>query len=339
MSVLLFTADDYGCHSEIDEGIRLALEKEWINSVAMFSNGPDLAASAKKIRHYQENGSSEIGCHLTITSGKPLTEEMKKCDVFVKDGHFRNFMLMNREGTFDPTRREEIKCILKAELREQIRRLEENGIVVKHLSHHHNALSFFPEYTEALMEVATEINTIKSGDSTLKVRSVNLLPREKNLFLPVVLALPSTIGGGKANSAERAAYIWALNRWMENYRTEHPDAAAMPEILDSFHYGPLGLVRSGESARRRKAKNKAEELVAQVKKYSESAAKVEIIFHLIDPSIGDSWRSNERRFKDRYFGVATNYFDSRLIEFESLKASFSGTSALPLPEKKCWQKI
>ena len=322
MSTIIFTADDYGCHTDIDNGIIMAVESGWINSVAMFGNGPDLANSATRIKQYQDKGKIEIGCHLTITSGSPVSEQMKKCLVFVKDGHFRNYMFLKRDGTSDADQRDEIKQILKAELVAQIKSLTDNGIVVRHLSHHHNALCSFPEYMEALFEVATEMNASKETQEHVRVRSANLLPKVKNLLLPVVLSIPSNFSMDTIDRKTRTVLAWTINHWVDFYNEKHSDAPRTPKCLDAFHYGPLGIRSPGESTSKRLAKKKSKEISNRVKEYIDDDISVEIVFHLIELPPGLDWEANEDSYTAKYSGVATNYFDSRQIEFESLKLTF-----------------
>ena len=69
---IIFTADDYGCADEIDNGILKAVDEGLIKSVAAFANGPDVTDRLRKIKVRQDRGEVEVGCHLTVTSGKPI---------------------------------------------------------------------------------------------------------------------------------------------------------------------------------------------------------------------------------------------------------------------------
>ena len=76
---IILTADDYGFCDQVDKGILKAASAGYITSVAAFSNGPnfeDRLEALKKAR--DENKGFDVGCHLTITSGRPLTEEISK---------------------------------------------------------------------------------------------------------------------------------------------------------------------------------------------------------------------------------------------------------------------
>jgi predicted glycoside hydrolase/deacetylase ChbG (UPF0249 family) len=286
-----------------------------------------------------DSGQVEVGCHLTITSGKPVSEKMKGCATFVHGGHFRDYLFLKRDGTVDKENRDEIKSILKEELRAQVNALHQQGLIVRHLSHHHNALCSFPEYMEALFEVADELSAGKPEEEIVRVRSAHLLPEEKNLLLPVVLGVTSQFSMGVPHVAERTDFMWTLNKWAEQYKSEHNHLPRTPVYIDAFHYGPLGFVSPGESTWQRKAVVKSETLIGRYAKYQKEDIPVEIVFHLIDPALGESWRSMQAQYEAEYPGVATNYFDSRQIEYESLKITFtSGTKPIALNRGE-WLKV
>jgi predicted glycoside hydrolase/deacetylase ChbG (UPF0249 family) len=83
MPKIIFTADDYGCYTEIDNAVISAANKGLINSVAAFANGPNADYRLKRLA---EETNVDIGCHLTITSGDAVGANSS----FTKsDGRFR----------------------------------------------------------------------------------------------------------------------------------------------------------------------------------------------------------------------------------------------------------
>ena len=117
MTKIIFTADDYGCVDEIDKGIRYAIKGKMTNSVAVFANGPNRIKSFAAIKKLQDGKLVDVGCHLTITSGSPLSDVTE----FSKGDRFRAYYELKRKGTFSKKKREKIKVLLRTELEAQIK--------------------------------------------------------------------------------------------------------------------------------------------------------------------------------------------------------------------------
>ena len=83
MKKLIITTDDYGVIPSINSAIIEAINKNKVNSVAAFSNYDGSrkyksAVANAKILLDKTNGNVDLGCHVTITSGKPITEDKAK---------------------------------------------------------------------------------------------------------------------------------------------------------------------------------------------------------------------------------------------------------------------
>ena len=177
MATLIFTADDYGFCDSVDKGIRNAVENGMINSVAAFGNGPQAWSRLEKLKSLNSKLNNEgkpeadIGIHLTITSGQSKRIKGHFTD---GDGYFRKYTNLKRKGTRSAARRKAIYEQLLAEFRAQLLVFKDAGIKVKHVSSHHNALTFFPEYMDAMVEFAWEIGA--------RLRSAIITPEKKHLW-------------------------------------------------------------------------------------------------------------------------------------------------------------
>src|SRR4051812_27086814 len=87
MKQLIITADDFGVYPSINEGIKSAVLKGKVNSVAVLPNYKDSIKNTKELLEAVQN-KVEIGCHLTITSGKPL---VATTETFMNGSSFRSF--------------------------------------------------------------------------------------------------------------------------------------------------------------------------------------------------------------------------------------------------------
>ena len=140
MSVL-FHADDYGKSSSVNHAIITAFEKKYISRTSIMVNMPFCEEALQMSLKYDIF--SNIGLHLNLTEGLPLTDEMRKNSLFCNDegcfsGAFRRNKL-NRIylNTYDK------ECCIK-EITAQMNLYVKCGFPLMHIDSHnhiHNDLS------------------------------------------------------------------------------------------------------------------------------------------------------------------------------------------------------
>src|SRR5688500_6181825 len=103
MKHLIVTADDYGVFPAINDAILDCVKAGKINSVAVLPNYDGNGHYASSVQNLQRllnlsDGNVDIGCHLTITSGKPVTTDKMAfaCD---SEGNFKSFTAMRNYHT------------------------------------------------------------------------------------------------------------------------------------------------------------------------------------------------------------------------------------------------
>ena len=174
---VIVTTDDYGVYPSLNAAIIDAVNASKVNSIAALPNYDGMTIKRKKkyktsaenakILLDKTNGKGEIGCHLTLTSGRPITAAKSMID---SDGYFRGIYEFKRS-----IKRKE----LREELNAQVKVFTEANIPVTHLSCHHNVLTFFPELYEEYLKVCK--------DYKLAIRSANSHPKKSmNKFLSVL---------------------------------------------------------------------------------------------------------------------------------------------------------
>jgi hypothetical protein len=173
MPNFIFTADDYGVINSIDDAIIEAVNAGKINSVAAFPNGPNAVNRLKKLA--KECPDVEIGCHFTITSGKPVSSLSEVKSLVRKNGKFHDFKELPHK-----IKASEVETELKA----QLKVFEDAGITVKHLSSHHKALDFYPHIHRKFVEIA---NTC--FPSVTPIRSPHNRPRRMQSAFIFMLGL------------------------------------------------------------------------------------------------------------------------------------------------------
>lgn len=306
MAKIIFNADDYGFCDQIDDGVIKAINRGLINSVAAFGNGHNGVERLKKLAPLQDK--ADIGCHISITSGAPLTDMSMFTREINGKKFFRTFTQLKRPNPKNTAEITKAKAELKTEINAQIDVLVAAGIEVRHLSSHHNSLIFFPEYFEAQIEVARDRN--------IKLRSTTIIPKGKNNLYLAQLAVRSLDNLGIKNFAELIRFTSKIEDWMGAYPGRIP---AMPDAIDGSHYGPLGMDNiKTQKEFERKCKKKAKDLYKNMQDLTPDQV-IEYCFHLTDPDGLSHYTFTDENNPDYYPGVDWKYFDSRKLEFRSLE--------------------
>jgi predicted glycoside hydrolase/deacetylase ChbG (UPF0249 family) len=302
MKHLIVTADDYGVFPAINTAVIEAVKAKKVNSVSVLSNykgNEEFPGSVENLRTLIEEvgEGADIGCHLTITSGKPITDKMDfACD---DEGNFLSYT------EFKNFKSQEEKDALKEELCEQINNLHSvTGFKIKHLTNHHNSLTLFPHHFDVYMEVARKYN--------VPMRSAFIKPEARqNFYLRFLnFKLQDDI-----NKTERNE-IKEFEKKIVKYFEETSGGIKAPKFLDSRHYGPVSLLPLANIIGRWKIvlqkKASLNELFDLV--ITSDDESLELLVHLAKPKRIFVDRSNEIK----YSGVDRNYFDSRALEFKSI---------------------
>lgn len=293
MKKLIVTADDFGVFPSVDAGVKEAILKGKVNSVACFSNHKDSVNNVKNLVS-EVGDKADVGCHLTISSGKPL---LANNDAFISGGYFRSF------GELDIDAIEKQLPLLKQELMAQVEVFKDSQIPVKHLSCHHNTLTNTKGLFRTYLEVAEHFN--------LPMRSVNIIPDKKDNTYRMVLRLMLLDNVSFQKNKEIKTFGKEIRDFMNNY----PAKITTPQLLESRHYGPLPMLDIPEFSVSFLKKKKHKELNEFLKDFIKSENKHgELMLHLIKDDRG------LKKLDDKidYPGVNKKYFDSRRIEFESI---------------------
>ncbi len=343
---IIITADDYGFCDEVDKGIIAAAKTGLISSVAALPNGHYSAERLGFLKQIQEDYKAKrivhsdskvdhlsVGCHFTITSGKPFTEAASNNRFLTKNnGYFRGYTKMR----FPRKRKkqEELEEIVYKELIEQLCHMR-RYVDIDHLSSHHDSLIFFDEYYSAFLRVSKETG--------IPVRSPIMRPRSReklyygqvgfrsfgNLFfgswleyrkfrkkrlhglmdLSSEISCPDYLFGGNYMSGTLAGGVYEPGTQNSMVRSKY-----------FKHYDDREDKSSGTSLYNSvECKNPLDM----------DGSIVEICAHLIDPENNIDYNEGGPRFARKtekgkpnphyYPGVTTSYFDGREIEYKLLE--------------------
>ena len=136
---MVINADDFGLSESVNEAIRYAFEHRHINRTTLMVTHP-YAGEAMQIA--RENGFIEqVGLHLNLDTGHPLTKDILKYNLYSKSGKDRTSFWydkrINRIIIVNPM----IKEAIREEVEAQMKRYLELGGTNMHIdSHHHRHL-------------------------------------------------------------------------------------------------------------------------------------------------------------------------------------------------------
>lgn len=317
-SKIILTADDFGVDDKIDSAIINLAKYNIINSVEILvNNGENGAESIRRTENLLDqtenvNPGLELGVHLTITSGKPVSDGDLSEILF--EGYF--ISAKNTNSRVKPD------AIYK-ELKRQIEILKSNQRIwnkITHLTNHHDALWFFPKYTEVYVRLAQEYR--------LPIRNSIVQP-ELNAWLYYEFL------GPRDASPEDKAIVKKAYELRKKGQFENGDLDYLStNYLDSSHYSLwLTIVDASPYKSDVFALRRQEQLRDAFKHVRETHDKlsipqvVEVLLHVREGGVNGSKvklpkakrnRAFDKYDLEHYNGISTSYFDGRSVEYISL---------------------
>ncbi len=308
---VIFTADDFGAVPAIDRAVINAAKAGKLNSVAAFSNARRSIMNVKQLVKETANTEIpvEIGCHLTLTSGRPIDplaglNHMLRTK---KDTRFREF------SKFKCPKKNKVtasKKAVKDQIKKQIHKLEkEAGIVVAHLSSHHNSHYWFDPYLEALCEVSEETG--------IPMRNPLTVPEWKNTWFYEHLANKLRWNGNSQFETDIGTRIVDYEEEIEEIVSNFD--LKMPSLFDASHYGPPARIGSSPKKIEKWTDKKLKGLNESVSRIGEGDV-VEYVVHIIldDYNRLDEFKGQSTRGAFAYSGIERKYYDRRMAEMRSI---------------------
>lgn len=142
---LIVNADDFGMTKGVTEGILDGMKNGVITDTSAMVNMPYFDEAVKVAK---ENGLKEMGVHLTVSCGKPLTNS-----ALIKD-------IVDDKGFFYRRPQERVLNVEEVEIeyRAQINKFLESGLKMNHIDCHHHCYSFYEEVLKMAIKLAKEFN-------------------------------------------------------------------------------------------------------------------------------------------------------------------------------------
>ena len=164
----IVNADDFGLSRDINKAIDKCMKDGSITSTTLVANGEDFEDAVELAR--QGGYLDKVGIHFNLIEGKPLTEDIKKCSRFCKDGEFA----YKRNSALFLTKQE--KSAIKKEVKAQILKIKEAGIPLTHFDSHEHVHTEYPIYSTIRSILLEEgVKTIRLSANCLKVNKLKKL--------------------------------------------------------------------------------------------------------------------------------------------------------------------
>ena len=157
---LIFHADDFNLTRGINRGIIRSFKEGVVRSTSIMTNLPGFEESISLLK---ESPGLDVGVHINLTFGKPLSELSEVRSLVDDSGTFWRKPLLLKEMA----KASEVE----KEIRRQFKLCLDTGIVISHLDTHHHLHAAFPLVLDILISLAKE--------HKLGVRSVNHEMRDK----------------------------------------------------------------------------------------------------------------------------------------------------------------
>ncbi|HVM89474.1 MAG TPA: ChbG/HpnK family deacetylase [Puia sp.] len=129
----IINADDFGKNAEVNAAIYTSFKEELISSVSMLAN-MDGFHEAVDIANRDKEFAKNIGIHINLTEGYPLTDSIKKCKRFC---HSNGYFIYNRNQPVFFLNKDE-RLAVYDEIKAQIKKLIDAGIRPSHADSHHH---------------------------------------------------------------------------------------------------------------------------------------------------------------------------------------------------------
>lgn len=136
-NTIIVNADDFGCNESVNRAIVESFSRGFVNSTTVMANMPGFK-EAVDFAH-QNKFPENIGVHLVLTDGYPLTKDIRKLH-FLFNGNMK-FQARLR-NLFFLTKSE--KDLIFREFSSQIERVLRNKIPITHLDTHHQIHDIWP---------------------------------------------------------------------------------------------------------------------------------------------------------------------------------------------------
>src|ERR1700712_340864 len=140
MAFIIINADDFGFSDEINKAITQSVTDLPVKSVSMLVNMEGFQEGVKIMRSDKFQVES-LGIHINLTQGFPITEDIRKCELFC-DPVTGEFIFVRSRALFYLTK--DVRKAVEQEVEAQIRQFLTSGRHPAHIDSHHHIHTEWP---------------------------------------------------------------------------------------------------------------------------------------------------------------------------------------------------
>jgi len=206
---LIVTADDCGLAEGINISTRQLHELGIMSAASVMTNFPGVEHAFRLFSNYPE---LEIGAHLTLTEGYPLTEIAATSELTRSSGKFRNQFILYAQALLPS---DELLAAMRDEMVAQIDVFLEAGIKPAHITTHHH-FHIFPALRNLIYQLAQhyDVQWVRNSDYRFSI-----IP-----FNPAVDKAP--VESATSHDFAVPDYVVSLKHWLDT-----PPQQMLNEIL------------------------------------------------------------------------------------------------------------
>lgn len=244
---LTITADDCGLSRGIDQSVIDLHQSSMVSAASIMANFPQAQAAFEA---YSACPTLELGAHLTLTDGKPLTRAAKRSGLVKHNGYFHDRFFLFSMSLFPS---EKMLGIVREELSAQLDVFVEAGLRASHITTHHH-FHTIPAMRKIVHELAKqyEVSWVRNSDFRLslvpfnpifsnKLVTVQQAPTTTDYLTPIKVWLdysPQALLNA----------VLKLDGWLE--LIVHPCIFSDPSYPSDVIYSPAERYREAEYLRR-----------------------------------------------------------------------------------------
>jgi predicted glycoside hydrolase/deacetylase ChbG (UPF0249 family) len=307
MRKIIVTADDFGAHPFIDEGIRKAVLAGCVNTVSAFMTFEDPISRISKLLNDAGKAGVElnVGIHVSLTAGTPVLFD----EAFTLTYEGGKFMEIDqyKYDQVDPVE-------VHNEVRAQVSKFrDELGMPPDHLSCHHGIMYLFPDFFKAYLKIAREFGIPVRKPVPISTEYINGF-REIPFFRESMHGRYRIIGnrgtdrvGMKLTRLTRKSLMTRMNIFLDGF-VKCPDY-----FIDTFY-------RKG-----------SEKKLLKILKNLPRDKTSELVLHL-----GEGNYQIDDQERKKYCGIDLDKFPARRMEFETIVNQYNLKERIDSDPKLKW---
>jgi hypothetical protein len=210
---LMITCDDAALSQGIDQSAAQLYQQGMVSSASLMTNFPQVEDA---FTHYANYPSLELGVHLNLSDGKPLTDIARHSELVRGSGKFHNRFLLFAYAAFPS---DKLLAIMREEMVAQIEVFMQAGLQPAHLTTHCH-FHVFPSVRNLIYELAEtyEVQWVRNSNFRMSVVPFN----------PILTLESNGNGNGKPIPRDffLPDYLVSLQHWLD-----HPPSQLLTDLL------------------------------------------------------------------------------------------------------------